>query len=153
VNTAKASALVLGSLVLGIAALCAQDGPPKAPIREVTDSYFGQTIVDPYRWLEDVKSPETTAWMKAQADYATSRLDRLPMRAALLKRFEELNDAGVRVAGIQRAGRFLFYYRQAPGESDRRVYVREGYRGAERVGRETPGRDHQWQAGAAAGRL
>ena len=56
----------------------AQDGPPKAPIQDLTDTYFGQKIVDPYRWMEDSKSPETAAWMKGQADYTRSYLDRLP---------------------------------------------------------------------------
>ena len=111
----------------------AQDGPPKAPIHDVTDTYFGQKIVDPYRWMEDSKSPETAAWMKGQADYTRSYLDRLPLRAELLKRFEELSDIGVRVSGVQRAGNLYFYYRLAPGENDRRLYVREGFKGAERL--------------------
>jgi len=90
-------------------------------------------IVDPYRWMEDAKSPETAAWMRGQADYTRAYLDRLPMRAQLLKRFEELSETGVRVSGVQRAGNFYFYYRVAPGENDRRLYVREGFKGAERL--------------------
>jgi hypothetical protein len=34
----------------------AQTGPPKAEIREVKVTYFGQTISDWYRWLEALKS-------------------------------------------------------------------------------------------------
>src|ERR1043165_6053534 len=111
----------------------AQDGPPKAAVHEVTDTYFGQKIVDPYRWMEDSKNPDFIAWMKAQADYTRSQLDPLPMRAELLKRLEELSDTGVRVSGVQRAGNLYFYYRVAPGENDRRLYVREGFKGAERL--------------------
>lgn len=109
------------------------NGPPKAPIREVTDTYFGTKIVDPYRWMEDPKSPELATWMKGQADYTRSYLDKLPMRAQLLKRFEELSESGVRVSGVQRAGNLYFYYRVAPGENDRRVYVRDSFKGAERL--------------------
>ncbi len=116
-----------------VSAVCAQDGPPKATVHEVTDTYFGTKIVDPYRWMEDAKSPETAAWMKAQADYSRAYLDRLPMRAQLLKRFEELSETGVRVSGVQRAGSLYFYYRLAPGENDRRLYVRDGFKGAERL--------------------
>jgi len=111
----------------------AQQGPPKAPVHEVTDTYFGQKIVDPYRWMEDSKSADFVAWMKAQADYTRSQLDQLPMRTELLKRLEELSDTGVRVTGVQRAGGYYFYYRVAPGENDRRLYVREGLKGAERL--------------------
>jgi prolyl oligopeptidase len=119
-------------LIIFSAAL-AQDPPPKAAIHEVTDTYFGTKIVDPYRWMEDSKSSETVAWIKAQADYARNYLDRLPLRAQLLKRFAELSETGVRVSGVQRAGHFYFYYRLAPGENDRRLYVREGFSGAERL--------------------
>lgn len=111
----------------------AQEGPPKAPVREVTDTYFGQKVVDPYRWMEDAKSPEPAAWMKARAEYARAYLDRLPTREELPKRLSELSDAGVRGGGVRRAGGMYFYYRLAPGENDRRLYVREGLGGAERL--------------------
>ena len=42
--------------------------PPVAPVRTVTDTYFGQQVVDPYRYLENQKSPEVIAFMKGQAD-------------------------------------------------------------------------------------
>ena len=125
--------LTSASLLLFGTSICAQDSPPKAASHEVTDTYFGMKIVDPYRWMEDAKSPETAAWMRGQADYTRAYLDRLPMRAQLLKRFEELSETGVRVSGVQRAGNFYFYYRVAPGENDRRLYVREGFKGAERL--------------------
>ncbi|HYR77525.1 MAG TPA: prolyl oligopeptidase family serine peptidase [Pyrinomonadaceae bacterium] len=125
--------VIVGLLFLLVSAVSAQDGPPKAAVHEVTDTYFGQKIVDPYRWMEDSKSAETTAWMKAQADYTRGYLERLSMRAELLKRLEALSETGVRVSGVQRAGNFYFYYRLAPGENDRRLYVREGFKGAERL--------------------
>jgi len=74
----------------------AQSAQPVAPVREVTDNYFGQKIVDPYRWMEDSKNPETVAWMKAQADYTRAYLDRLPMRQELLERITKLSNAGDR---------------------------------------------------------
>jgi prolyl oligopeptidase len=132
-KTLKIPALVFCSILFFAASVCAQDPPPKAAIHNVTDTYFGQAIVDPYRWMEDAKSAETAAWMKAQSDYARAMLDRLPLRAELLKRFDELSETGVRVNGIQHAGNFYFYYRTAPGENDRRVYVRDGFKGAERL--------------------
>ncbi len=41
----------------------------KYPITETgttTDTYFAQTVSDPYRWLEDDASPATEQWVKAQ---------------------------------------------------------------------------------------
>jgi prolyl oligopeptidase len=116
-----------------VSTVLAQNGPPKAAIHEVTDTYFGTKMVDPYRWMEDARSSETANWMRAQADYSRAYLDRLPVRAELLKRFDELSDTGVRVSSVQRAGELYFYYRRAPGENDNRLYVREGFKGAERL--------------------
>ena len=124
---------VVVALLVLVSTVLAQNGPPKAAIHEVTDTYFGTKLVDPYRWMEDAKSSETANWMRAQADYSRAYLDRLPVRAELLKRFDELSDTGVRVSGVQRAGAFYFYYRRAPGENDNRLYVREGFKGAERL--------------------
>ena len=96
----KFAALVSASFIFA-SSVCAQDGPPKAAVHDITDSYFGQTIVDPYRWMEDSKSADTAAWMKAESQYTRAYLDPLPLRADLLKRLSELSDAGVRVSGVK----------------------------------------------------
>ncbi len=57
----------------------AQDQPPKAPVHEVQDDYFGTKITDPYRWLENIKQdPEAQKWLKAQADFTREKLDSMP---------------------------------------------------------------------------
>ena len=88
----RRNSLLSVTVLVFVSTVLAQDGPPRAAVHEVTDTYFGAKIVDPYRWMEDAKSPETANWMKAQADYSRSYLDRLPLRAELLKRFEELSE-------------------------------------------------------------
>jgi prolyl oligopeptidase len=113
--------------------IVAQMQQPTARVESVTDDYFGTKIVDPYRWMEDAKSAEMIAWMKGQSDYTRTYLDGLPMRQNLLKRIAGLSDAGVSVSDIKRAGENFFYYRLAPGENDRKIYVREGMTGTERV--------------------
>ena len=111
----------------------AQDAAPKAPVREVTDTYFSTKVVDPYRWMEDLKGPEMVTWMKAQSAYTRRYLDALPVRLALLKRVDDLSNANVVVSGVQRAGDNYFYYKLAPGENTRKLYVRAGLSGAERL--------------------
>jgi hypothetical protein len=53
----------------------AQTAPPKAEAREVKDTYFGTTISDSYRWMENLKSEEVQNWIKAQADYSRGNSD------------------------------------------------------------------------------
>ncbi len=123
----------LSFLLASAISIFAQTGPPKAEVREVKDTYFGQTISDPYRWLEDAKSDETQKWFRGQADYSRAYLDKLPMRDDILKELNALSDVGTRVNGIQRRGNLYFYNRRAPNENDFRIYVRDGLDGAERL--------------------
>jgi prolyl oligopeptidase len=54
------------------------------------DTYHGQEIADPYRWLEDIDSPETTAWIKAQNDVTTGYLEKIPGRDRIAARATEI---------------------------------------------------------------
>ena len=49
----------------------------------VSDRYFDQQIADPYRWLEDDRSSETEAWVKAQNKVTFDYLGQIPYRAAI----------------------------------------------------------------------
>src|SRR5262245_12922654 len=41
---------------------------PQTPIRQVVETLHGVTVADPYRWLEDARTPEVQRWMQAQDD-------------------------------------------------------------------------------------
>lgn len=107
--------------------------PPATPTHEVTEEYFGTRIVDSYRWLEDLKSPEVSAWMKAQNDYTRAVLDRVPGREKLRARIAHLDDTGVRVSSFQSYGGRWFYLKRAPGQDNQRLYTRDGSNAAERL--------------------
>src|SRR5438552_2869204 len=63
---------------------------PASRADDTKDVMFGAEVRDPYRWLEDVKSPEVQAWMKAQDDLTRSKLAAVPERAAIAARLKEL---------------------------------------------------------------
>lgn len=54
------------------------------------DSLHGTTVTDPYRWLEDLNSPETGRWISEQNRFAESWLSGLPVRNAFRARLTEL---------------------------------------------------------------
>lgn len=54
------------------------------------DTYFGTEIKDPYRWLEDDRSPETEAWVKEQNTVTFGYLENISFRKSLRNRLEEL---------------------------------------------------------------
>ncbi len=111
----------------------ASQGPTKARVENVTDDYFGTKVVDPYRWLEDMKSKEVQDWMREQADFANSYLVKLPMRDELFKRLTEVSSASSAVSNVRRCGNLFFYRRRGPDEPAFKLYVREGLNGIERV--------------------
>ncbi|MCE9579332.1 MAG: prolyl oligopeptidase family serine peptidase [Deltaproteobacteria bacterium] len=105
-------------------------GPPVARTVDVSETLFGTTVADPYRWMETERG-ELTAWLTAQGAYTRDFLARSPGRAALLARIEALGNATGAPGGAQLAGGRLFYYYAAPGEQVPKLMVRE--RGADRV--------------------
>ncbi len=109
--------------------------PPAAPVKPITEEYFGVKVTDPYRWMEDLKNPEVQHWFKGQDDYARSVLTRIPGRAALLKRISEVNQsAPFRVFDVQRLeGEKYFYQKRMATEDVSRLYVREGLEGQEKL--------------------
>src|SRR5262249_13362962 len=56
---------------------------PKSHKGGEVDTYFGVPVVDPYRWLEDEKSPETAEWVKEQNALTFDYLGKIPFRSKL----------------------------------------------------------------------
>jgi prolyl oligopeptidase len=113
--------------------LAAAQNPPVAPVRNVTDTYFGTTVNDPYRYMENLSDPGVMAWMKAQNNYTHTLLEGIPERKALLARIQELDNAvAARVADFRRLpdGRY-FYLKRLPEDNTFKLYVREGLTGRE----------------------
>ena len=104
-----------------------QTAPPKAEVRNVTDEYFGTKIVDPYRWMEDLKSDEMQKWMKGQAEYADNYLKGLPMRDALLERIKTLESGAPFEIGYftRRPNGTLYYLKQNAADNVGKLYVRD----------------------------
>jgi prolyl oligopeptidase len=92
---------------------------PPTRAGEVVDDHFGRKIADPYRWLEDLESADTAAWVTAQNKVTFAYLESLPQREAIRKRLTELWDYQRTTVPVQTAGQIWFQQnsglqRQAP---------------------------------------
>jgi prolyl oligopeptidase len=56
---------------------------PNSMPNKTVDTLHGIKVPDPYRWLEDLNSNQTSAWVKAQSSLTESYLDAIPGRQAL----------------------------------------------------------------------
>jgi len=54
------------------------------------DDYFGTVVADPYRWLEDLDSPDTKAWVEAENKVTFGYLDKIPFRAKIRERLTKI---------------------------------------------------------------
>ena len=113
---------------------------PVAPVRNVPEVFFGTTVDDPYRGLENIRSPAVRAWMRAHGEHARRTLHAWPGRAAL-KAVLDRYDAGppARVVSVVRrplgdgAAERLFYLKRGAGEPQFRLMRRDGFDGAEQL--------------------
>ncbi len=81
---------------------------PPARRSDHVDHYFGTAVPDPYRWLEDVDSPETEAWVDAENLLTRSLLDLAPGREALRHRLLALTNFERFSAPVHRNGRYFY---------------------------------------------
>ncbi|MCA1594699.1 MAG: prolyl oligopeptidase family serine peptidase, partial [Acidobacteria bacterium] len=63
---------------------------PKAHKGTQVDDYHGTKVADPYRWLEDLDSAETKAWVEAENRLTFSYLKDIPERARIKERLTKL---------------------------------------------------------------
>jgi prolyl oligopeptidase len=86
----------------------AQSRPPAAERQDVTDVYFGTTITDPYRWLENWHEGKSAGWLKAQDRYTRSALAAISGRDKFLARVKSLDTASTGVPNARSWGWQVF---------------------------------------------
>lgn len=103
-----------------------------SPFRSVTDTLHGVQVHDPFRWLENRSSPETSQWIDMQHvrsdSYfaASDNFNALRSRVGGLLNVETI-DQPAEVVG------FYFYRRRNPSQEQGCIYVREKVAGRERL--------------------
>ena len=74
----------------------------------VVDDYFGTKVADPYRWLENDTSAETSNWVKAQTEVTNDYLSHIPFRSVLKDRLTEIVNYERYSTPWKKHGRYIY---------------------------------------------
>ena len=107
---------------------------PETKKTDQIDEYFGVKVADPYRWLEDDRSAETEAWVKAQNEATFGYLEKIPYRTALKDKLTNLADYEKYGSPFKKNGKYYFFkndglqnqsvmYEQETLESEPKVFL------------------------------
>lgn len=88
----------------------------------VTDVYFGKKIKDPYRWLEDDRSPKTEAWVKEQNKVTEAYMSEIKLRSKVHNRLTELWNYNKQSAPFKK-GDYYFCYRNTGLQNQSVLYM------------------------------
>jgi prolyl oligopeptidase len=99
---------------------------------DTIDVYFGEQVPDPYRWMENDTIKQVAEWVSAQNDVTFGFLDKIPYRAQIKKRLEELNNYE-KVGSPFKRGEFIYYYKNSGLQNHSVLYRKKGEVGAEEV--------------------
>ena len=102
---------------------------PAARTIDQTDVYFGTTVSDPYRWMEDVDSAELKTWVDAENELTQSYLAQVPSRSAMQSRLMELTNFERYTVPGRRGSRY-FYAHNSGLQNQNVLYWQEGLEGA-----------------------
>ena len=100
----------LATMALAAAGASGEIMYPETPTVEVEEEFHGETVADPYRWLEDDirESEEVAAWVQAQNELAFGYLEAIPERDEIRARLRALWDYERFGRPQKRAGRYYF---------------------------------------------
>lgn len=105
------------------------------PVIKLVDSsntYWGVTYKDPYRWLESINDSDVVRWFRKQADLTNLTMSNISGRDELIAEWKKLDNLQppVYYTPDKEKNRY-FYQKRMPGEKVSKVYYREGIDGKE----------------------
>lgn len=102
---------------------------PNTRKSDQVDDYHGVKVADPYRWLEDDNSAETGAWVKAENEVTFAYLNKIPYRAQVKTRLEQLYNYTRYTPPVHR-GDYLIFSKNDGLQNQNVLYVQKGLEGA-----------------------
>ncbi len=101
---------------------------PVTPKNDHVDEYHGTKVQDPYRWLEDDRSPETAAWVKAENELTFGYLDKIPLRGKIFTDLEKAYNYPKYSAPLKK-GPYFYFYKNDGLQNQSVLYRQKGLKG------------------------
>lgn len=93
-----------------------------------SDNYFGTTIEDPYRWLEDDTAANTAAWVIEENKVTQNYFDQIPFRQKLHNRLSELWNYP-KYSAPDKNGNYYSFYKNDGLQNQAVLYIQKGITG------------------------
>lgn len=127
----KIARLPLVAALAPVLAFAAVHYPASKTVEHV-DDYSGTKVADPYRWLEELDSADTKAWVAAQNALTDAVVDQFPERARIKQRLTELWNYPRTGLPFKEAN-WYFYTKNDGLQNQSPLYVTAGLNGPERL--------------------
>ncbi|TLU90747.1 prolyl oligopeptidase family serine peptidase [Dyadobacter sediminis] len=95
---------------------------------EHTDEYHGVKVPDPYRWLEDDRSDETAAWVKAQNEVTFGYLDKIAFKKKIFTDLEKAYNYP-KYSAPGKKGDYFYFYKNDGLQNQSVLYRQKGLNG------------------------
>ena len=105
---------------------------PTARKEDLSETLHGVEVPDPYRWMEDIDSAETVAWIKAQNALTHAYLDTLIQREMIKNRMTALWDFEKYGVPYKHASRYFYTYNTGLENQDVHYWM-EGLNGEAKI--------------------
>lgn len=105
---------------------------PVAKKVDTVDTYFGEQVPDPYRWMENDTTQEVADWVKAENDVTFGFLNKISYRDKVKKRLEALNNYE-KVGSPFKQGDYIYFYKNTGLQNHSVLYRKKGDNGTPEV--------------------
>lgn len=109
-NSKKATKSTKGTKKSGAPSSSKAFNYPTAPRTDTKDDYFGSSVADPYRWLEDIDSKDSKTWISEQNNLTIPFLNNLPKKKMFENRLKELWNYERYSVPFKKGGKYFYFH-------------------------------------------
>ena len=107
---------------------------PSTKTVDSSDTFFGKTFKDPYRWLEKMQDEEVKKWFNAQAELTSSISNKISGQQKLIDEWQSLEKyKSTNYFNRSISNNNTIYQKKVPGISNTNLYIRKKSNNTEEI--------------------